>query len=307
MPPNVFLFRSAPIRVNLRLMSSTFQADFDRIALVSPEGELHNEHYHNFLLRHLPAHCDQALEIGCGPGTFARALAARSNHVLAIDLSPEMIRLAREKSVQLGKSQGQEKSQGKEGGLPSPGFSNIDFQVGDILDWDLPAGHFDCIASIATLHHLPLREMLLKMKAALKPGGVLLILDLFEPQNPLRDLFSGRVSLRSPSNSQDIPLNLSNKRSTQSGLLNPQAWEDTFLNPLALAISTTLRLYHHHRLLQPSDARAAWSAHEKHDLYPTMPEIRALCADLLPKAKVKKHLLWRYSIVWRKARRVNQL
>ena len=35
---------------------------------------------------------------------------------------------------------------------------------------------------IATLHHLPLAEMLLKMKAALKPGGVLLILDLFEPE-----------------------------------------------------------------------------------------------------------------------------
>jgi ubiquinone/menaquinone biosynthesis C-methylase UbiE len=60
---------------------STFQSDFDRIALVSPEGELHNEHYHKFLLKQLPEHCDHVLEIGCGTGTFARALAARSNHV----------------------------------------------------------------------------------------------------------------------------------------------------------------------------------------------------------------------------------
>jgi len=300
MPPNVFLFRSVPIRVNLRLMSSTFQADFDRIALVSPEGELHNEHYHNFLLQHLPAHCDQALEIGCGPGTFARALAARSNHVLAIDLSPEMIRLAREKSVQLGKSQGQKKSQRNEAGLPPLQFSNIDFQVGDILRWDLPPNHFDCIASIATLHHLPLHEMLLKMKAALKPGGFLLILDLFEPQKPLHDLFNRRVSLRTPSNSQDQPLDLSNKRSTRSGLLNAQAWADTFSNPLALAVSTALRLYHHHRLFQTRDARDAWSAHEKHDLYPTMPAVRTLCADVLPNAQIKQHLLWRYSIAWHK-------
>ena len=123
----------------------SIQSDFDRIALVSPEGELHNEHYHNFLLKQLPAHCDQVLEIGCGTGTFARALAARSNHVLGIDLSPEMIRLARERSTQLRKSRVR-KSQGQEGGMPPLSISNIDFQVGDILEWQLPAEHFDCIA-----------------------------------------------------------------------------------------------------------------------------------------------------------------
>ena len=45
--------------------------------------------------------------------------------------------------------------------------------------YDLPAEDFDCIASIATLHHLPLREIMLKMKAALKPEGVLLILWIY--------------------------------------------------------------------------------------------------------------------------------
>ncbi len=124
-------------------MSSTFQSDFDRIALVSPEGELHNEHYHDFLLSQLPSHCDEVLEIGCGTGTFARALAARSNHVLGVDLSPEMIRLAREKSKHT---------------------SNLEFQVADICDWEVEREQFDCIASIATLHHLPFREVLSKMK-----------------------------------------------------------------------------------------------------------------------------------------------
>ena len=233
---------------------STIQSDFDRIALVSPEGELHNEHYHNFLLKQLPAHCDQVLEIGCGTGAFARALAARSNHVLGIDLSPEMIRLAREHSTQSREARGQE------GDLPPLLFSNIDFQEGDILERDLPADHFDCIASIATLHHLPFRDELLKMKAALKRGGLLLILDLFEPR----------------------------------GL------SDWLLNFPALATSTALRLLHHHRLRPRREVRAAWAAHEAHDLYPTMNEVRSVCADLLPGAQVKQHLLWRYSIVWRK-------
>ena len=220
-------------------MSSTFQSDFDRIALVSPDGELHNEHYHNFLLNQLPPRCDEVLEIGCGTGTFARALAARANHVLGVDLSPEMIRLAREKSKHL---------------------ANLEFQVADICDWEVDPEHFDCIASLAALHHLPFREVLLKMKAALKPGGVLLILDLFE----------------------------------QRGL------SDWLLNFPALSARVALRLIHHRRLRPRREVRAAWAAHEAHDIYPTMNEVRSICTDLLPGAKVKKHLLWRYSIVWRK-------
>jgi ubiquinone/menaquinone biosynthesis C-methylase UbiE len=239
-------------------MSSTFQSDFDRIALVSPDGELHNEHYHNFLLKQLPVHCDEVLEIGCGTGAFARALAARSKHVLALDLSPEMIRLAREKSQHI---------------------SNLEFQVADVCDWEVEPEQFDCIASIATLHHLPFREVLLKMKAALKPGGVLLVLDLFEPQRPLDNLF---------------------KRGSFDNFFNPRSWFDYFSNFVALPVSIALRLIHHRRLLPRREVRAAWAAHEAHDLYPTMNEVRSICADLLPGAKVKQHLLWRYSIVWHK-------
>ena len=125
--------------------------DFDRIALVSEDGAAHNDHYHNFLLRQLPPNCHDVLEIGCGTGGFARRLAERSERVLALDLSPEMIRLARERSTR---------------------FPNIEFQLADISDYPLPAASFDCITSIATLHHAA-PETLLKMKAALRPNGVL--------------------------------------------------------------------------------------------------------------------------------------
>jgi ubiquinone/menaquinone biosynthesis C-methylase UbiE len=223
---------------------STIQQDFDRIALVStvsPDGAAHNDHYHNFLLRHLPSDCHDALEIGCGTGGFARGLAERSQHVLAIDLSGEMIRIAREHSAH---------------------FPNIDYQLADVRDLPLADESFDCIASIATLHHLPFPEMLLKMKTALKPGGILLVLDLFEP----------------------------------SGL------SDSLLNLIAVPLSATLRLIHYGRLLPPREKRAAWAAHEHHDLYRTMREVRELCEQILPGAKITKHLLWRYSIVWQKAK-----
>ncbi len=225
---------------------SAIQTEFDRIALVSPDGSLQNIHYHNFLLRHLPPNAAHALEIGCGKGEFSRRLAEKSERVLAIDLSPEMIRIARANSKQL---------------------SNLEFQIADVMSCDLPAEGFDCIATIATLHHLPLREILLKMKAALQPGGALLILDLFEPE---RNLF------------------------TAAGLL------DTFLNLVAMTVSTSLRLIRHGRLLPTREARAAWAAHGAHDTYPTMKEVRTLCAEILHGARVRKHLLWRYSIIWRK-------
>jgi len=227
------------LTANCPIFMSTIQKDFDRIALVSPDGSLQNNRYHNFLLRHLPSNCDEVLEIGCGKGEFSRRLAESSQRVLALDLSPEMIRIARAKSDHV---------------------SNLEFQIADVMSYDLPREQFDCIASIATLHHLSLQEVFLKMKAALKPGGVLLILDLFEPEGVV----------------------------------------DALLNPMAVCISVTLRLIHHGRLRPSCEARAAWAAHEAHDIYPTMNEVRALCADILPGARVKKHLLWRYSIVWEK-------
>ena len=225
----------------------SIQQDFDRIALVSEDGATHNEHYHNFLLRHLPSNCHNVLEIGCGTGTFAKRLSERSGHVLALDLSPEMIRIARERSAQ---------------------FPNIEFRLADVSEARFDIASFDCIATIATLHHLPFAEMLLKMKEALKPGGVLLVLDLFEPAGFSDSLVAGL--------------------------------SDHLLNLFALPVSAGLRLIHHGRLLPLREERDAWAAHEVHDLYPTMSEVRTLCDRPLPGARIKQHLLWRYSIVWEK-------
>jgi ubiquinone/menaquinone biosynthesis C-methylase UbiE len=114
---------------------ATIQADFDRLALLTGGSWNHNNHYHRFLLRQVPQHCRNALEIGCGSGMFARLLAQKAEHVLALDLSPQMISLARKRSKQ---------------------YTNIDFQVADVQSPEFSTEQFDCIVSIATLHHLPM-------------------------------------------------------------------------------------------------------------------------------------------------------
>lgn len=211
---------------------SAIQSDFDRLALLDSEGWNHNTHYHNFLLRHVPHNCRNALEIGCGTGALARLLAERAHHVLAVDLSSEMIRIARARSAR---------------------FQNLEFQQADVMSWDFPNAHFDCIVTVATLHHLKLSDMLMKLKDSLRPGGVLLVVDLFEPERKLL---------------------------TAAGLM------DNLRNIAAMGVSGSLRLVHDGRLKPPHEVRAAWEAHGRHDSYLTMEKVRAVCADILPGAKV---------------------
>jgi SAM-dependent methyltransferase len=221
-------------------VTARVQADFDRIARLPDEGWNHNAHYHGYLLGHVPAGCRWALDVGCGSGAFSRLLAGRAERVLALDLSPQMIRMAKQRSA---------------------GVANIDYQAGDVRTWAFPAERFDCIASIATLHHLPLRSMLERMKGALRAGGSLLLLDLYQGEG-----LGDRLAI-----------------------------------VLAVPYATALRLRKTGRWRAPAEVREAWEAHGAHDAYPTLSEVRRICQEVLPGAMVKRHLLWRYSIVWRKA------
>jgi len=217
---------------------SSVQADFDGLALLDEHGWTANNHYHNLLLKHVPQNCENALEVGCGTGTFARLLAQRCGRVIALDLSPEMIRVARLRSSQV---------------------DNLEFQLADAMSWDFPEEQFACICSIATLHHLEQRELFVKMKSALRPGGVLVVLDLVESTSLIERL----------------------------------------VDLVALGVSPCLRLIHNGRLRPPAAVRNAWSQHGKHDSYSTISEMRALANEILPGSIVKRHLLWRYTLVYR--------
>lgn len=226
---------------------SAIERDFDRLAQFDEAGWTGNNHYHNFLLQYVPADCEHALEIGCGTGAFARRLAPRAQRVTAIDLSSEMIRVARERSGEL---------------------SNIRFEVADLMACEFTEAQFDCIATIATLHHLAAQAALSKLKSALSPGGTLLVLDLYQPER---------------------------------NLLSAKGFSDAVLNLVAMSTSCSLRLMHNGRLRPPPEVRAAWEAHGQHDSYLTMDEVHRTYRSIFPDVVIRKHLLWRYSAVWRKS------
>jgi len=217
----------------------TVQADFDRIALLSQDGWDHNGQYHRYLLRYIPAHCEAALDVGCGTGSFSRLLAERAGRVVALDLSPRMIEVAKERSKQ---------------------YQNIQFEVANATKWGLGGQQFDCVVSLAMLHHVATAEMLLTMRRLLKAGGTLAILDLYQSEG-LKDVLEGIV---------------------------------------AVPVSMVLRLIKTGRLRVPRQVRAAWAEHGRNETYLTLSAVRRVCEQVLAGAQVRQHLLWRYSIIWKK-------
>ena len=213
--------------------------DFDRIALLIEHHGGASDIYHEYVRRHLPHHCEKALELGCGTGVFTRLLAARAQQVLAVDLSPQMIRLAREQSI---------------------AYPNIEYVTGDVMRLALPAESYDCIVSLATLHHLPQEQAVLKMKGALKPGGVLIIHDLVADDRII----------------------------------------DRVKSMLAYPVSAARRFWKTGRLRAPREVRQAWREHGKGEVYLSLNEVKEMCRQYLPEAEVRGHLLWRYTVVWHK-------
>jgi SAM-dependent methyltransferase len=218
---------------------SSIEADFDRLAVLDEEGWTANNHYHSLLLRHVPRNCENAIEIGCGTGAFARRLAGCCRRVIGIDFSREMVRVARSRSAEL---------------------ENVEFHVADAMTWDFPRSHFDFVCSIATLHHLEQRELLVKMRDALRPGGVLAVVDLVESEGLVERM-------------RDV---------------------------VAMGVSVGLRLVHNGRLLPPAEVRKAWEQHGRHDSYATVNEMHTLADEILPGASVRRLLLWRYILIYKK-------
>ena len=214
--------------------------DFDRIASkTGSSGWNHNNHYHDYLLKHVPKPCHHALDIGCGTGEFSRQLAKKADHVLGLDLSPEMLQRAREES---------------------PDDTPITYLEADVMTYPLEEAHFDCIASIATMHHLPYADICQRVKQLLRPGGVFLVLDLYESQS----------------------------------------FADYTTNIAAIPVHRLLNRLNNGQVTQSEEEKAAWDAHGAHDTYMTLADIQETTGKILPGAIVRRHLLWRYSLVWHK-------
>jgi ubiquinone/menaquinone biosynthesis C-methylase UbiE len=106
---------------------------------------------------------EKALDVGCGPGTMAVALAekvAPGGEAVGIDASAEMIGLARDKAKRAK--------------------SGARFEAAAIESLPFPDGQFDVATSTFMLHHLPEEvraKGLAEVRRVLKPGGRFVVVD----------------------------------------------------------------------------------------------------------------------------------
>ena len=95
----------------------------------------------------------EVFEFGCGTGTTALKHADAVRHITAIDFSPKMIAIARDKAA-------------------AAGVANVDFQVATIEDWAAPDASYDAILGMSILHLIEDRTAVLsRVRRLLRPGG----------------------------------------------------------------------------------------------------------------------------------------
>lgn len=98
---------------------------------------------------------DRVLEVGCGTGSTALHHSSDVAHIRAIDVSPRMIDIARDKAV-------------------AAGVDNVTFDVADIASLS-PDDQYDVIMAHSILHLVPdTPRALRQLQHLLKPGGLLI-------------------------------------------------------------------------------------------------------------------------------------
>jgi SAM-dependent methyltransferase len=134
----------------------------------------HNEHFHGWILRNLPARRSVAVDVGCGKGVLAGKLATQFAQVTGIDRNAGMVAAA---SARLR------------------GFPQVSIQRCDFADFVSTAadGGADLITMVAVLHHLDLDDALARIPRLMAPGGRLLVVGLGRPDS-LADLAFDVVS-----------------------------------------------------------------------------------------------------------------
>ncbi len=97
------------------------------------------------------------LDLGCGSGENVRPLLARGASVIGIDLSQDLIELARQRLALTDQR------------------DDARLLVGSAYDVPLPDGEVDAILCASLLHHLNIPRAMAEMKRLLKPGGVAIV------------------------------------------------------------------------------------------------------------------------------------
>jgi SAM-dependent methyltransferase len=114
----------------------------------SPAGKLRWARRVKMLGNHL-APGMSVLEMGCGAGYFTGELARSGADIVAIDVSPELLEIAKANSS----------------------APNVRYEVQNACELNYPDAVFDSVVGNSVLHHLEIEAALHEIYRVLKPGG----------------------------------------------------------------------------------------------------------------------------------------
>ncbi|MDX6374227.1 MAG: hypothetical protein QOD98_3215 [Nocardioidaceae bacterium] len=191
----------------------------------------HNDHFHGWILRNLPARRSAALDVGCGRGGLLARLADRFEAVTGVDPNAEMAEAARARFA---------------------GTSAVEIRQQSLLE---TTGSYDLVTMVASLHHLPLEPALRHASGLVAPGGRLLVV----------------------------------------GLSQPASLTDVAVDGASLLLDPVVGFVKHPR----ADRGPAPAADVPiRDPEETFSEIQEVAERLLPGARVRRRLFYRYTLRW---------
>lgn len=114
----------------------------------SPAGKLRWARRVKMLSEHLGPGMS-VLELGCGAGYFTRELACSVAEVVAIDVSPDLLEIAR----------------------TNCSAPNVRYQIQNAYELSYPDAVFDSVVGSSVLHHLEIEKAVREIYRVLKPGG----------------------------------------------------------------------------------------------------------------------------------------
>ena len=174
-------------RENEREQHERVRERFTRTAKVFANFALSERHAHADRLVEMaaPRPGDRAIDVACGPGTFALRFAPRVRMQVGFDLTPALVAQAR--------------------AAAQAGIKNLFFTLGDAAALPFAAGAFDVVSCGYSLHHMPdLAAAVREFARVAKPGGRVAVADIIIPPPGRSDAHTAIECMRDSSHTRAL-------------------------------------------------------------------------------------------------------